>query len=359
MRIALFGLSETFGGVERFILNAYKLLSDENIHFDFFVFSAVPDYLKLLSDQDSTVIITSRRENYFRFCADLKRAFSKKKYDVLWDNCCTLSCFEPVVYAKKAGISKIIVHSHNGENMGGKLTGLLHNLNKRRIARYATDYFSCSKIASQFMFPESVLDRVTIINNFIDAKKYEYNEDRSKEIRKKFNMSDRIVIGHVGRFHPQKNHVFIIDVFASFLKNNPSAMLVLCGDGQLRNDVESYAKSKKLEKNVLFLGNVHNIEEIYQLFDVFLFPSVYEGLPFALIEAQAAGIPCLVSSAVSSDVRITKNVFFENLSAPVQKWEDDLEKIASLHKEKTYADIRKSGFDMEGNKGKIIHCLKN
>lgn len=356
IKIAMFGLSNQFGGVERFITNVYQLLRDEDISFDFYILSEKIDYLELNSIRDSIIYITPRRSNYFRFCSDLKKQLNNN-YDIMWYNCCTLSCFEPIVYAYKAGIKKIIVHSHNGENMGNSLTGILHKLNKIRLSRYATDYFSCSDRATQFMFPKKVRDHAKIIHNFIDSEKYYFNPELSRKIKHNLGVEDKYIIGHVGRFHPQKNHIFILEIFKEYLAYNPKAMLIFCGNGELFDKVKTKAIDLKINESVLFLGDVDNIQNIYQAFDLFLFPSLYEGLPFALIEAQAAGIPCLISDTISDQIRITNKVMSESLSSSVKQWAEDLVKISEIKKSNSRSDIEASGYSMKNYKQILMKYL--
>lgn len=356
MKIAIYGLSNVFGGVERFILNIYEQLSDENTYFTFITESDNLEYLHLKKMEDKVMKYTRRSTNYFKHKKDLEDIFKNNNFDVLWFNCCSLSSIDELKCAHKYGVKKIIVHSHNGKNMGGRITYFLHIFNKLRLSRYATDFFACSDVAAKWMFSNKVLDKVNYINNAINAKNYTYNEINSKMLKKKYGLEDYTIVGHVGRFHTQKNHKYLIDIFQKYLFLNKNAILILCGDGSLKDNIISYVKSKQLTDHVIFMGNVSNINEMYQIFDLFLFPSLYEGLPFVLIEAQAAGIPCLISDVISKEIKITDLIYFESLNSNADDWANTLNLI-KCEKKDTYKDICAAGYDLETNKKKIIELL--
>lgn len=358
MNIAIVGHSPNIGGVETFILNMYRTLNDENTFYFLTSYEHLYDEEEILNNGDKIIKYCSRKKNPFKSKRDLNKIFKKYKIDVLWQNCCSLSCIDEIVAAKKAGVKKIIVHSHNSENMGSKLTAVLHLLNKKRIKKYITNSFACSDVAAKWMFPPSVYDETEIIYNAVDANKFEYNKETKKSVRKELNIKDgSIVIGHVGRFHFQKNHKFILEVFNEFNKSESNSFLVLCGEGELEFSIKEKVVELGLENKVIFLGSRNDMYRIYQCFDMMLFPSLFEGLPFALVEAQAAGVPCLISDSISKEVAITDYIIFENIRSDIKVWVRKLNDCLKIEKRSTYADIKKKGFDIFENKNKIINIL--
>ena len=147
------------------------------------------------------------------------------------------------------------------------------------------------------------------------------------EVRKELSIEDRVVIGHIGRFVSQKNHNRLIEIFQEILKKNERAILVLIGDGPLKQDIEEKIRHNKLENNIILLGIRHDVSRVLQSFDLFLFPSLYEGLPFTLVEAQAAGLPCVISDSITNEIIITKNIVKLPLSFNNKEWADEILKM--------------------------------
>lgn len=160
----------------------------------------------------------------------------------------------------------------------------IHRFNRLFVSKLATHYFSCGYEAGEWMFKKKEFE---IINNAIDTKKYIFNEEIKKKIRHDMKLENGFVIGHVGRFVEQKNHAFLIDIFNGIYNQNPKAYLILIGDGELLPSIKEKVNQLNLSENVFFLGLRQDVTDLLQAFDVFVFPSLFEGLPIALIEAQA------------------------------------------------------------------------
>ena len=190
----------------------------------------------------------------------------------------------------------------------------------------------------------------TILNNAIDAQSYRFDKQIREEMREQlgFNQED-FVIGHVGRFNPQKNHNFIIDVFNFVHKKNAAAKLVLVGTGDGQKAIKEKVESLVLSDSVLFLGNRTDVNKILQAMDVFLFPSLYEGLPLSIIEAQAAGLPCVISDNVPPECIVTDLIEAVSLDDALAKWEIVITSKKSVKRKDTYELIKKSGFDVKSN----------
>lgn len=223
-------------------------------------------------------------------------------------------------YAKKYGIPIRIAHSHNidfqTKNPIKKQVGILF---KKPLIKYATDYFACSKIAGEWLFGKDIVesDKFRVIHNAIDYDKFKYNSSIRKKIREEFNFKESdIVIGHVGRFVEQKNHSFLIDVFYKCYEQNNNYKLLLVGTGELEEFIKEKVRSLGIENNVIFAGFQSNVNDYMHAMDLFVFPSLFEGLGLVLVEAQANGLTCFATNiSVPREVKINENFKFINLDS--------------------------------------------
>ena len=298
------------GGVEAVIMNYYRHIDRSKIQFDF------------ICDEDSTnipreeieklgghVIICPPYQKLFKYMKFLTELFREKKYRIVHSNINTLSVF-PLKVAKKAGVPVRIAHSHNTSNPKEFKRNILKNILRKFSKKYATDYFACSEVAGRYQFGDKAFDegKVTIIHNAIDVEKFKFDPEARKKLRKEIGIKeDDFVIGHIGRFVSQKNHTFLIDVFAEVKKERKNAKLVLVGQGPLREEIEEKVKKLGLEKDVFFLGQRDDTNKLYSVFDVFCLPSLYEGLPVVGIEAQTNGVPCIFAKKITKEICININ----------------------------------------------------
>lgn len=350
MKIAIVGMSPNVGGVETFILNIYRELKKEGHQF-FFLTSAnkICYETEILENDDKIVYYTPRKKNYLSFRKNLYNIFKEYSFDVFWLNCCSLSCIDELIYAWKAKVPIRIVHSHNSENMGSRITNFLHLYHRNNLYKYITHSFACSDIAAKWMFPEDIYKTTKILCNSVDANKFKYDKLKMDSIKKSMNLEDYVIIGHVGRFHFQKNHSFILEVFKETKKIIPNSKLMLCGEGELEFQVKEKAIEYGIIDSVIFMGNQKEMEKIYQSFDIMIFPSLFEGLPFALVEAQAAGVPCLISDTISKEVAITNLVQFESLDLTATEWAYRLKDCLNIDKRDTLIEIQNAGYDSKEN----------
>jgi glycosyltransferase EpsF len=193
--------------------------------------------------------------------------------------------------------------------------------------KYATDYMCCSELAGRWLFGNKEYDKgnVYLLNNAIDLDKFKYDEKIRKEVRKELNIKDdTLVIGHIGRFVAQKNHTFLIDIFNEIHKNNNDSILLLAGQGPKENEIKEKVKTLNLEKNVVFLGQRNDANRLYQAFDVFLLPSLYEGLPVVGVEAQASGLLCILSESMTQETKVLDTTTFISLEESAKEWSTKL-----------------------------------
>lgn len=359
MNIAIVGLSSNIGGVETFIINIYRKLKEDGHTFYFLTTEeSICFENEIINNGDYILKYCARRTNVRKSKQDLQQIFKNYTFDLFWQNSCSLSSIQEIKMAYKFNVPCRIIHSHNSKNMKSALTLTLHSINKLFIHKYITQSFACSLVAAEWMFPSKVSKYTYIFHNSIDAAKFTYNKEKCEEIKKKFNLETSFVIGHVGRFHFQKNHIFLLEVFSCFIKKYPNSKLILCGDGELREKIVKIINHYDLQDNVILLGNKSEMADIYPMFDAILFPSLFEGLPFVLVEAQAAGIPCLISDSISKEVEITDLIEYESLNSDATVWADRLYATLLKNKKNTFGEIKKAGYDVNSNCYELYKILK-
>lgn len=339
------------GGVESVVMNYYRHIDRNKIQFDF------------ICDNDSTnipyeeieklggqVFLVPPYQKVFKYNKELLKIFKKEKYKIVHSNINTLSVF-PLKIAKKAGVPIRIAHSHSTTNKKEWKKNLLKQILRPFSKIYATDYFSCSEYAGRWLFGNKEFDEgnIYVLNNAIDINKFKYDEKARNKLRKELNIKeDTVVIGHVGRFVKQKNHTFLIDIFNEYYKLNNKSILLLIGQGPLEKKIKEKVASLNLQDSVKFLGQRNDVDRLYQALDVFLFPSLYEGLGMVLIEAQCSGLSCIASTRIPEAAKITKNVKFLDLNYSPKFWADEIiNNIKTLDRIDCSNHIKQSDYDIE------------
>lgn len=354
INVLVFGMTDNPGGMESCVMNYYRNIDKNEVHFDFLCNWEHMVYAdEVMADGSRIYTIPKRSDDYKAYKEKMDEFFEKhaKDYDVLWYNTCTLTNIDYLVYAKKYGIKKRIIHSHNSGNETSKLRGMLHYINKMRLSMYATDYWSCSMPASKYFFSNRIINstRHHIINNAIQLQHFQYDEEKRKELRDKYNLNNKNVIGHIGRFQPQKNQEFLVEIFSRYLKQDNNAILMLIGQGENEDKVKQRISELGINDKVMLMGVRQDVNELLQAMDVFVLPSLFEGLGMVLIEAQAAGLPCVTSKDVVPDiVNVTGNVSFVPLNNNADEWAqkiyDTLQK--TYERNKSISMLTEAGYDI-------------
>ncbi|MGG0845342.1 glycosyltransferase family 1 protein [Peribacillus simplex] len=295
------------GGAETLIMNLYRNMDRSKIQFDF-----------LTSKEgvfDNEILKLGGQIHRIPYISDVGHFAYKKHLDGFFRENATYKVVHAhmdkmsglvLQSAKKAGIPKRISHSHSTHSEGSLPARLYKWYAGTLIISNATHFFACSNKAAQWLFNKKKTD---ILKNGIDYEKFSFSLDIRKQIRRELNIDNNtFVLGHVGRFSRPKNHIFLIDIFADYVKQKENSILILVGDGPLCRGILEKVKDLNLERKVKFIGIRGDIDRILQAFDVFVFPSLYEGLPVSLIEAQAAGLPCLISDQISKEVDLGINL---------------------------------------------------
>lgn len=342
------------GGLETMLMNYYRNIDRNKIQFDFLTHrpeNEKKDYDDEIRSLGGKIyhmpVLNPFSPGYKK---SLDRFFKEhKEYKIVHSHLDCLSAY-PLKAAKKNGVPVRIAHSHN-TSQEKNLKYLIKDYSKKQIPKYATHLFACGKEAGQWMFGKH---KFQIMNNAIDAKKFIYNEEIRKQKRKELGVEDKFLIGHVGRFNLQKNHEFLIDIFYEISKREPKSVLLLVGNGELEQTIKNKVQTLKLEEKVIFYGISEQIYEILQAVDAFVFPSLFEGLGIALVEAQAAGIESFASlDVIPQEAKVTELCHFISLDKSPKQWAEDILKKQNYKRTNTYIEIKKHGYDIEENVKKL------
>lgn len=349
-KILVFGMTENPGGVESVIMNYYRNIDRTKIQFDFLCNS----YEKIAYEDEvlklgaKTIHFPARSKDYFGYKRKLGLFFKEhaKEYAAIWVNVCSLANIDYLKMAKKYGIAKRIIHSHSSQNMDGRLRGYLHQHNKRHIGDYATDFWACSEDAAKWFYAEPALSKCVLIHNAIDVDKMKFSPEARRKIRAQIGWDDCYILGNIGRLHFEKNQAFALDIFAELVRSEPKARLVLVGQGEDEKMLKDKILKLGISDKVYMAGLQSNPSEWLSAFDLFLFPSVFEGLSLAAMEAQANGLPTLLSKGViPEEVKINRNVVFLDLKAGSTVWKDTILAMKERKEREPPEQIKKNFVD--------------
>lgn len=343
-------------GVQTLLMNIYRNIDREKVQFDFLVHYKTPQFFDdEIEKLGGRIYRLSFKEdnNFIKYIIDLDNFFKNHhEYKIVHAHMNSLGTIY-LHYAKKYKIPVRIAHSHTNSSALNGIKRLLISIMNKLYSKNATDLFACSEAAGKYMFGNK---KFKVINNAIDSKRFIFDVEKRKEIRDELDIKDNFVVGHVGRFHPQKNHKFLIEIFAKLKEIKDNSKLLLIGTGPLENEIKSQIKKLNLENDIIFLGNREDMDRIYQAMDVFLFPSLFEGLGIVGVEAQAAGTPTVCTDTLPKEIDVTPIIHRVSLNQEVSYWVREIEIAAndllkhnnmeSYIKNANY-DINKLAFELE------------
>lgn len=341
------------GGLETMIMNYYRNIDRSKVQFDFLTHRAYDgDYGEEIKKLGGIIYHLPRLNPFsYKYKIILGRFFrDHPEYIIIHVH---LDCLSSVILkiAKQHGVKVRIAHSHSSSQDKG-VKYLIKLFYKHFIPKYATDLYACGKDAGDWMFNGA---EYSVLNNAIDTRRYLFNNNMRISMRSSLYVNpDELLVGHVGRFCYPKNHTFLIDIFNEIQKILP-AKLILIGIGELQDQIKEKVELLGLRDKVIFTGLRSDVSNLLQAMDVFVFPSNYEGLPVALVEAQASGLPCLISDKVPIECKKTDLVQQISLSAGAEIWAKTAIEAAATERKNTYGEIKAAGFDIEEN----AHWLQN
>ncbi len=310
------------GGVENYIMNYYRHIDRTSIQFDF-VYNIEEKDNKSFVDEIHSLggktfkLPELKAKNFFKISKQFDEILNKETYDII--HCHTANmAFIYLKKAKKHHIAIRILHSHQSKAADKKLHALRNYPLLFLGKKYATDFFACSELAGRFLFKNKKFE---IINNAIDCDRFKFNPNERKSIREQYNIDENtVVLGNIGRFCNQKNQMFLLKLMKKLENVSPSKYkLMLIGDGELKNSLLNYIDSNHLEKSVILPGSMKDTSKIYSAFDLFLLPSLYEGLPVVGVEAQINGLRMICSTNVTEELNFSNLVSFLDLD--LENWE--------------------------------------
>lgn len=351
-RILVTGLKDPAGGVESAVMGYIRQFDRTVLQVDVAVFGEVFSLSAEIEARGGKVwYLPSRVRQPQAYKKALSDVFQETKYDAVWCNFSGLTNIDFLKQAKTAGVPIRIAHAHTAAFAWGTplmryVVPMLHYKNQRVLHRFATHLWACSMNAAVFMYGESPFKQVSLIANAIDVDTFAFSPALREEMRACFGFADQPVILHVGRMCTAKNQKFLLDIFKAVLAKRSDARLLFVGDGELHDAVHAYADAIGVSHAVTFTGMRQGTADILQAGDVFLLPSVTEGFPVTVMEAQAAGLPCVVSAqAVPREIDVTGNVEFLSLQAPADVWAEKLLSVCNTRAENTTEKVKAAGYD--------------
>lgn len=347
-----------YGGVEMFLMNLYKNIDKTKVQFDFLIFKENNCYendVKVLGSKVFKYEIngSNKISKFLNKIKYIKKIVKQYNYKIVHcHNCSIIGMLSEIIGARLAkSESLIIAHSHNTGMPKDKCSDKIFRAILKEIVAYSANYyFACSEKAALSKYPSRKLKgmRYWKFNNAIDVNNFSFNSEKREEIRKKLCVVSKYVVGNVGRFEYQKNHLFLLEVFAEILKANKEAVLLLVGSGSLEDEIKEKAELLGVKENIIFSGSVKNVSDMYLCMDTFVLTSHYEGLGIVLIEAQTSGLPCVVSSKVPKEAKVTELISFMDLDKGSKKWSEViLESKDKVLRKSNHKEVALEGYDIK------------
>lgn len=344
------------GGIETMIMNLYRRIDREKVQFDFLAHygreAAYNDEIRAMGGRiyEMPPLKDGNRVCYWRLFAyrkALNEFFQEhQEYRVLHGHMTnTASIYMPI--AKKHGVQCLISHSHN-THAKAELSGVITDILQKPIYKYATDFFACSEAAMHWFYPEALIasGRVQVLANAVDAARFRFHPEKREQLRRELDLEGKLAAVCVARFRPEKNQGFLLDVLREMRRLGVDAVLVFAGEGPCEDEVKAKAKAYGLEEHTRFLGMRTDIPDILSAADAFVLPSLWEGLPVTVIEAQASGLHCVVSQGLTEEMNVLGMVEYISLKAAPAEWAGALVKAARYPRRDTYEEMRASGYDI-------------
>lgn len=346
IRVLHVGLDTHCGGIETYLMKISSNIDRSRFEFSFLAYDdEKPCFFNELSALGCKFhFVRSRRKSWFGNAKDIRNLLEKEKYDIIHCHLNSLTYITPALEGLKAG-AKVIIHSRNGGSSIGSSSRILGTINRCRMPWDKVTCVAVSDLAGKWMFGKN--RSFTVLNNGLDTSKYGFsNEDRTV-VRKELSIPQSSeVIATVGAFRTQKNHSFIIDVFKEYHQKHKDSILLLVGEGELKEEIKRKVSENNIEGNVVFAGLRTDIPAVLSASDKYLFPSLYEGFPNALLEAETSGLLCVASTTITKQVCLD-NCIRVSLDAPVSDWVTALEHPLVSDKSGCIEMVEKAGFGIK------------
>ncbi|NTW72546.1 MAG: glycosyltransferase family 1 protein [Eubacteriaceae bacterium] len=346
IRVAQIMGKHTTGGIKSVIMNYYENIDRDIIQFDFIVDADSPskDYSDI-EKLGGRVFEIPPVKHIWAHIFESYKIFKRENYLIAHAYVNTLNVF-PMFAAKLAGVPVRIAENlstaHSGE---GKTK--IKNILKLIAKVFPTHIAANSEFSGKWLYGENDMDKCKILRNAIDLDKFHYDLELRQTIRDEYGWEGKFVIGHIGRYQYQKNHEFLVDIFFEVHKNDETAVLILIGYGELKNHIFEKIEKLGLKDHVVDLGGREDIAQFYNSMDCFVLPSFYEGLPVVGIEAQATGLPCVMSTEVTRETKIIDNFEFIGLEESAETWAKKILEMKNVVRKHQEEQVTASGYNIK------------
>lgn len=350
----------TLGGAETMIMNIYRHIDRDELQFDFFLNDDKKYYFEdEIASKGGKIFKTPKRSsNFFKYYYNLFNVISKNNYEVIQIH--TSNTFFTVIdliIAKYAGARKKYVFSHNTVDWRNSILSFLSKITKPIQNSLMDRGFSCGEDAAVFLYGKAGCNsnKVKVIGIPIESEKFKYSIKEYERLRHEWGIKSEIVFLHVGRFTNVKNQLFVIEIFREYLKYNDNSKLFLVGEGDLLKVVKEKCEAYGILDKVKFWGNINDVHEKYIGCDCFILPSLYEGFPTVLLEAQASGLPCFISDTITEKIKITDLVEFVSLNDDPGVWSEKIiSRSVNVSCRQSYNESVKSKYDVKIITSKLL-----
>ncbi len=345
-------------GISAVIKNYYQAMDKKNLQMDFVAIDEPSDEYRCFFVKNHLRCFVFYKKNIASYFCKILNLCRKEKYDIVHIHGNSANMAIELFAVALGGVKVRIAHSHNTATMHP----FMHNLLWPMFSKLCTTRLACGEDAGKWLYRDK---NFTVLNNGIQTKDYAFSEEKRNTVRKELGIQDdEILLGHVGNFIEQKNHSFLIDIFSEVHSENPKFKLLLISDGMLMPIIKDKVNSLGLDDAVIFLGKTLKVSEYLQGMDLFLLPSLHEGLPVVLVEAQAAGLICAVSNTVAKEADLTESSVFLPIDT-VAPWTTVIEKLGYKKRNReedstnNIALIKEKGYDIEQNADKLRQIYVN
>lgn len=339
------------GGAETFLMKIYRKLDRTEYQMDFCVNVDQPSFYddEIRELGGKIYYVPPKSSNYRQYAEGLRRIIKENKYENVLRITSNGLGFLDCKIAKSAGVKKCIVRSSNSADAEGLYALIAHRVGRMLFSKYIDVKIAPSDLAAKYTFGNRAYRKgeVQILHNGLDLDAFAFDKDARQTIRDKLSVyEDNVLLGHIGRFMKQKNHSFLIDVFSDYIKLNPKAKLLLVGDGEELTVIRKLVTEKNLDNDVIFLGIRDDIPVLMSAMDAVLLPSLYEGMPNVVIEAQANGLPCIISDTITRDANVTGLVHYLPITDGTSKWSEKINSVVGRERVPTKEIMTEKGYSI-------------
>lgn len=363
-RILCIVASMDTGGAETFLMKIFRKIDKNNFQMDFCVGSDKKGYYDDEIDRLGGKIykVTMKSKSIFAFCRELKSLIDANRYDcVIRIGASSFTAIDLWI-AKMCGVNCRILRSSNaGTLQDAGIHRVVHKLFRRPLTSVASIKIAPSRLAGEYTFGKKTADKeLVLLKNGLNISDFTFSSDDRETVRKSYGLNDKIVVGHIGRFNLQKNHDYLINVFKAFLVDHANSCLLLVGTGERIEEVKKIVKEQGMEDKVIFAGVCSNVPQLLMAMDILVFPSLYEGMPNVVIEAQATGLPCVISDTITEEAKVTDLVIMKSIQADVEEWTVAITTLLQQSKDRfSYASkMRENGYDIDDVVSEFCRLLK-